>query len=309
MIVDPRAETATTSASKAPFSTESTRRILDLACEQLGMVATSASLIRLGENALFRLAAAPVVVRIARPGYWADAEKEVAVAGWLAQHGVGAANLAEVHPQPVSCDGHPVTAWKFIDGRPGTLEDVGVLARVLLKFHSLPGPTAYQLPLLDPLERIEPRISAAPVPAEDKRFLAGLCAQLREQWQELDFPLPQGVVHGDAHVQNLMIAGERPVLIDFERVAWGQPEWDLAKTATEFELAGFYTSDQYQEFVDAYGFDVTTWPGFPVLRSAVGLGMTTWLMQNVQHDATIAAEYRKRVLTLRGRSSEQWKPF
>jgi aminoglycoside phosphotransferase (APT) family kinase protein len=173
----------------------------------------------------------------------------------------------------------------------------------------LPGPTDYRLPALNPLERIEPRIDAAPVPADDKKLLMGLCAQLREQWRELDFPLPQGVVHGDAHVQNLMIADGQPVLIDFERVAWGQPEWDLAKTATEFQLARFYTASQYREFADAYGFDVTTWSGFPVLRSAMGLGMTTWLMQNAQHDATIAAEYKKRVLTLRGRSSEQWKPF
>jgi aminoglycoside phosphotransferase (APT) family kinase protein len=159
------------------------------------------------------------------------------------------------------------------------------------------------------LERIEPRIHAAPVPVEDKRLLADLCAQLREQWHELDFPLSPGVVHGDAHVQNLMIADGQPILIDFERVAWGQPEWDLAKTATEFQLAGFYTSGQYQEFADAYGFDVTTWSGFPVLRSAMGLGMTTWLMQNVHHDKSIAAEYRKRVMTLRGKSSERWKPF
>lgn len=41
-------------------------RLLKLACEAVGLDDRGAVLIRVGENALFRLASAPVVVRIAR---------------------------------------------------------------------------------------------------------------------------------------------------------------------------------------------------------------------------------------------------
>jgi thiamine kinase-like enzyme len=36
------------------------------------------------------------------------------------------------------------------------------------------------------------------------------------------------------------------VLIDFERSAWGQPEWDLAMTATEHVTAGWWTGAEYR---------------------------------------------------------------
>ena len=48
-----------------------------------------AELLRLGENAIYRLAQDAVVVRIARTmGYWDDACKEVDVARWLAANGI-----------------------------------------------------------------------------------------------------------------------------------------------------------------------------------------------------------------------------
>ncbi|MBL7498758.1 aminoglycoside phosphotransferase family protein [Frankia sp. CNm7] len=115
----------------------------------------------------------------------------------------------------------------------------------------------------------------------------------------LDFALALGPIHGDAHVANLMVAEGGPVLIDFERFGWGQPEWDLAMTATEYRTAGWWTDAQYRAFVDAYGFDVTDWSGFEVLRRVHEIRMTTWIMQNVHLPSEIAAEYERRMITLR----------
>ena len=48
------------------FNSHSTKRIALLACEQVGLRVPDLQLIRLGENALFRVPAEGVVVRIAR---------------------------------------------------------------------------------------------------------------------------------------------------------------------------------------------------------------------------------------------------
>ena len=107
-----------------------------------------------------------------------------------------------------------------------------------------------------------------------------------------------------------MIRDHQPVLIDFERFAWGQPEWDLAMTATEYLTAKWWTDEEYRQFVDAYGYDVTSWAeGFDILRAVHELKMTTWLMQNVAASPEIADEYQVRMRTLGGEPSSGWRPF
>lgn len=119
------------------------------------------------------------------------------------------------------------------------------------------------------------------------------------------------MLHGDAHVQNLMVPADGiPVLIDLENVGIGQPEWDLAVTATEYLVAGFWTDAQYADFVEGYGFDVTEWTGFESLRQVQAIKMTTWLMQNVNESEEIRAEYERRMRSIRdGVARRDWSPF
>src|SRR4051794_34025703 len=107
------------------FSPETTRVILDDACRKVGLDSDGAALMRLGENALYHLRAAPVVVRIARNmDYWASAVKEASVARWLGERDFPAAELFEVNGQPIDVSGHPVTFWHFISGTAGMPDDV-----------------------------------------------------------------------------------------------------------------------------------------------------------------------------------------
>jgi aminoglycoside phosphotransferase (APT) family kinase protein len=107
-----------------------------------------------------------------------------------------------------------------------------------------------------------------------------------------------------------MIRADQPVLIDFERFAWGQPEWDLAVSATSYQTAGWLTEREYNTFVEAYGYDVTSWrEGFETLRSVHELKMTTWLMQNVNESADAETEYQVRMKTIRGDRSQSWHAF
>lgn len=265
---------------------------------------------RLGENALFHLPKSDVVVRIARSmDYWKDAEKEVDVSRWLAGNDFPAARICDVS-QPIQAEDHPVTFWHFITGRPGERQDIATLGDVLRRLHEMPAPSTFTLPPEDILDRVLPRLERAEIPEVDKSFLLSRLSELRSEVSRLRYPLAPAPTHGDAHNENLMFCDEQPLLIDFERFSWGQPEWDLAMTATEHLTAKWWTEDEYRQFTEAYGYDITSWvEGFDVLRAVHELKMTTWLMQNVAESPEIAEEYQLRMRTLRGESSVGWSPF
>ena len=230
---------------------------------------------------------------------------------WLAEQNVRVVRLADVEEQPFDVDGHPVTFWEYIDGRRGRPSDVGDLARILRSIHELPVEQAPELPPFDPFARVVQRIEQSPIPEEDRVFLAETLDEARAQLRDLKFPLAPAVLHGDAHVQNLMVPADgRPVVIDLENMALGQPEWDLNVTATEFVTAGFWRPEQYVRFVDVYGFDLNEWPGSAIMRRLQEIKMTTWLMQNVKESKAIHAEYQLRMRSIRSvAGGPKWTPF
>jgi aminoglycoside phosphotransferase (APT) family kinase protein len=291
------------------FGTESAWQAVAAAGQAAGLDDTGGRLLRLGENALFHLPAADLVVRIARTmDYWADAQREVAVSRWLTGADFPAAVAADLD-QPVDAAGHPATFWRFIRGHTAERTDIGQFGALLRDLHHLTPPTSLNLPPENILGRVEPRITSAPIPDSDRAFLLDRVHELAAQLPDLTYPLPPGPTHGDAHIGNLMITNHGPVLIDFERFAWGQPEWDLAMTATEYRTAGWWTNAEYAQFTNAYGWDVTEWSGFPLLRAAHEIKMTTWLMQNAHNSPTIHTEYKTRMQTLRSNESPGWQPF
>ncbi|GAA3552624.1 aminoglycoside phosphotransferase family protein [Amycolatopsis ultiminotia] len=293
------------------FTPESTRRVLVAACRAAGLDPAGASLMRLGENALFRLRSAPVVVRIARNmSHWETAVKEVSVARWLATENFAAGRVAKPTDQPIAVGEHPVTFWELIPGQPAMPEDVSSLGRVLLAFHRLPHPEAFSIPALDVLARVNRRVNSAEIPSRDKEFLLERCTELREDISQLNYPLESTVIHGDAHIKNLMMENGNPILIDFENVAWGQPEWDLSMTATEYLTAGWWNAEQYASFSEAYGFDIRDWSGFATLQATHEIKMTTWVMQNISQSQKIASEFETRMEKIRYRStSAKWSPM
>lgn len=292
------------------FTGDAAMAVLGKACDRASLSPDGAESLRLGENAIYRLSSLPVVVRVARdPDHWTAAVKEVAVADWLDEHRLPAARTWQVE-QPIDVDGYPVTFWRHIEGRRGGPSDVRALGALLRIVHALPAPTSFALPPEDVLGRVRVRIERAPIPTADRAFLLALLDELTAAVAELTYPLMPCVTHGDAHVQNPMVTGDGVVLIDFERVAWGQPEWDLGMTAAEYVTARWWTDEQYAAFAESYGFVVTTWGGFDTVRRVHEIKMTTWLMQNVNESPEIAEEYERRMLTVRdGRRDVLWRPF
>jgi hypothetical protein len=294
--------------SSAPsFLPETVGEVLDQACRAVGLDPVDAVLLRLGENMLYQLKSAPVVVRIARGmEHWDDATKEVAVAGWLASQQFPAAQLRDVGEQPIEVDGHPVTFWRLISGREAHLDETDILGGLLRQLHQLDRPANLTLPAVQAFGHVSTRLATARIPARDADFLRQRVAEVEQDLLGVKFTLPTVALHGDAHIKNVMITDSAAMLIDLEAFAEGPAEWDLAKTAAETSM-GMHSERNYASFVDGYGYDITTWSGWPVLQAIQQLKMVTWLSQNIDHSARIRSEYEKRITTLRtGVLSEPW---
>ncbi len=219
---------------------------------------------------------------------------------WLAREGFPATRSVDDLEQPLIVDGHPVTFWHVIEGG-GRKATYGELGGVLRDLHALSVPSSVCLPSFPVLDRADRRIdTAAGIPEDDRAFLRKRAHELQERVAGLDFASKKGPVHGDAHVQNLMVDQKgQVILIDLERFSYDFPEWDLMVTATEHHSLGWQTSEEYGAFVSSYGQDLRTWDGFPTLRAVQEFNMTTWLMQNVSESPETAAEYARRISSLR----------
>jgi Ser/Thr protein kinase RdoA (MazF antagonist) len=278
------------------------------ACAQAGLSDDGAELLRIGENAIYQLAGAPVVVRIARAARLRRVERELCVARWLAAADVPAVRVYEDVDQPLVADGYPVSFWRTVTGgEPAPTE--ADLARLLARFHAL-GDCPCELGSFDPFRTSLLRLAeTGGVAAGDRDFLQARCSELADGLQHVEFALPAGPIHGDAHTRNLLTDQGQVVLLDFEAAAVGPREWDLLPTAIGVERYG-RPEEGYREFASAYGFDVRAWSGYPVLREIRELNMTTWIMQNIAESPAAAAEFALRVASLRERDFRRaWNFF
>ncbi|MEY9846126.1 Ser/Thr protein kinase RdoA (MazF antagonist) [Streptacidiphilus sp. BW17] len=253
------------------------------ACATAGLSADQAELIRIGENALWKLRN-QVVVRIARPGQWDAALRELAVARWLSTCGVPAVRPLDHMREPLDTEGHPVTFWHELPRhRPGTAADIAPLLR---RLHSLPIPD-FPLGRLDPFVRLATRIdNAATLDDEQQQWLHHRLANLQAAWSSLPEGRPPSVIHGDAWGGNVAVTPTTVYLLDFERTSQGPPEWDLTATAVGHGTFGTVSDEQYAAFCEAYGTDVTTWAGYPVLRDIRELRVTCFALQHAATDPT-----------------------
>jgi Ser/Thr protein kinase RdoA (MazF antagonist) len=283
--------------------------VLRQACARAGLDGEGAELVRLGENAIFGLKSAPVVVRIARSvAQEPRMERELCVARWLAAADVPGIRVLDDVDQPVVVDGYPVSFWRRVTGgepKP-TYAD---LAQLLAGFHKL-GDCPCPLPAFEPFPMSRSRLAeTSGVDPEDREFLLSRCAELAEEFPKLEFALPAGPIHGDAWIGNLLTDHGQAVLADFESAMVGPREWDLLPTAVAVERYGL-ADEEYRAFAEAYGFDVRAWGGYPVLREIRQINMTTWIMQNTEQSPDIAAEFRLRVGSLRERDFDRpWNLF
>ncbi|WP_243789750.1 phosphotransferase enzyme family protein [Saccharopolyspora gloriosae] len=279
------------------MSTE-TAAVLRGACERVGLDHGAAKLIRAGENDLYRLPGG-VVARISRPGQVSAAAKELQVTRWLAGTQVPAVRPWGEPDAPVVVGEQGVTFWHELPPHEqGSTTDVAGLLREL---HSLNVPDGMDLPELAPFVRVAERIDGATwLHTQDRDWLRKRLTELQDAYRELPAGIPWRLVHGDAWRGNVAATAGGPILMDFERCAYGPPEWDLVSTAVSHVTTGWLTAEQWTDYCRTYGYDVTAWDGFEILRDIRELRMTTMAAQVAEKDPSASTQLAHRLACLQG---------
>lgn len=294
------------------FTAEGTAHILRDACRSAGLDPSGAQLLRLGSNAVYRLASESVIVRIARdPAVLTEMERAVDVARWLEQSDFPAARVPRDTAQPVVIGGRVVTFWQSVQERE-EYATVGELADLLRRLHWLEEPESMGLPYFDPHAKLASSLAGLDsVPDRDREFLEQRAAELAKEYDRLDFVLPFGMIHGDANIGNVLRHRDgHAVLIDLDGLALAPREWDLILTAIYYERYRWHTREEYAEFVHRYGFDLMNWPGYDALADLRELMMVAWIGHQVTTSERSAAEFQKRMHSLRtGESRDTWGAF
>jgi hypothetical protein len=287
------------------FTRQKLDHVLRRTCAVLGTDPAGARLLRFTNNAVYSLAHDPVVVRIVGSRALRHrARKVVTIAEYFARHGIPAIRLLGGVRQPLVLGEHVVTVWQKVPetGRRATSPE---LAALLARVHALPPPAG--VGGWEPLTDVRARVAdAEELAADDRRFLLRRCDEVQEQLSGLNFPLPRALLHGDAHPGNVIVGVDGPVLCDFDSACVGPPEWDLTPLAVGRERFGDPES-RYGDLARTYGFDVTEWEGFPALRAARELKLTTSVLPILRSHPYVRHELYRRLGDLRaGRDHTRW---
>jgi Ser/Thr protein kinase RdoA (MazF antagonist) len=290
-----------------------TRAVLDMAAARLGVPVQDARLLHLHSNANYALPSAGLVIRIATsPGVLGPVTASIAVTRWLVGRGFPCTAPADIGDQPFAIAGYVVSVWRYVpiaDTSAPTSAEMGDILRVL---HAQDDPP-YPLPSFnDPFVSVAAAISQVPdaMSPPSRSWLENRITALRRQWSELDFPRPAGLIHGDAHIGNLIRAASgQAILGDWDHIATGPREWDLAQIHYMDRRFGRAGKDGTSTFATAYGWDIRTWPG---LESLIAIREITGLAPYIR-TARDRPSYRQqlayRLHTLQsGDKQARWEP-
>jgi hypothetical protein len=276
-------------------------------CAELGLEPAGARLLRHANNAVFQLAREPVVIRLVTlPSYVPRARLAVTAATVFAEHDVPAVRLLPGVRQPVQAGEHVATVWQSV--RPtGPAPGGADLARLLRAVHAVPLPCR-ALPAWDPLTSFDNRVRhTTTMSAADRDFLLCRSTELAAAAAELRFALPTAVLHGDAHLGNVIPGPDRPVLCDFDSCAIGPAEWDLTPVVVG-TMRYSKPAVHQRNFIETYGFDVRDWDGFEVLHGIRDLKLIAGVFPRVGSPPDVQVEFDRRMASLRaGRRFERWR--
>lgn len=210
--------------------------------------------------------------------------------------------------QPVVAGGAVATFWPY---QPTTLPPtLGDLAGLLRQLHGLPEPP-FPVPQYRPLHRLREALDIDqarqhPVlPADDRAWLATRARLLVDTFAATEFPLGTGLVHADAHRENLVRHGDGWVLIDWDQTCLGPRELDLVGGLPDH----FHEPDtDRSELLAGYGYALTQWPNWVLLRDVAELHSLASYIRLSPSKPAAARELDKRVRSLRsGDRSVRWR--
>ncbi|GAB3447731.1 phosphotransferase [Actinophytocola sediminis] len=282
---------------------------LSAACRAFGLDDADARLLHHRSNAVYALPRDQVVARLS-PATDLRRERAATVIGvtrWLSSLPDPVALAPLPGDQPVVTESAVATFWRYRPTTaPPTFEH---LATLLRRLHQLP-PPPFPMPRYRPLHRLREAIDLdtrrnEPALADTTRaWLDNRVAVMLETFTQTTFPLGVGLIHADAHSENLVRQDDGWVLIDWDQTCLGPRELDL--------LAGL--PDHFHEpaadrtaFLTAYGYDLTRWPAWTLLRDIAELHSLASYIRLAPTKPAAAQELTRRVDSLRsGDRSVRW---
>jgi Ser/Thr protein kinase RdoA (MazF antagonist) len=268
------------------------------ACAAVKLDSSSLEVLHHHATPVYLLRELDVVVRISRGDDRARADASVQLTRWLAGQRIPVTEPAAVE-QPVETADVAVTFWRYYPqdagrARPGA----AALGEVLQRLHQLPAPPVELRPY-QPLTRLGAVLDQPSwLPAGDHAWLTQRREQLLDDYAQLHSTLGVGFIHGDAYPGNTLWDGDRVILGDWDEAATGPRELDLTNTHQGARMGR--TPAEREAFTHAYGWDVTTWPGWPTLRAMRDLHtLAAFIERGAAGDQAAAAEVEHRIGTLK----------
>ncbi|WP_433270731.1 phosphotransferase [Actinosynnema sp. CS-041913] len=287
-------------------------RVARAACALAGLDPANAHVIHNYANAVLLLPAEHAVARVAAGDHTAQARNMLAVTRWLSQHGYPAVTPLR-DTDAVSVVGHTVTFWHYYPQAGPTPDlDSAVLGTLLRRLHELRQPPV-RLRSWQPLTSLERAISnpaASPVLTDDDRdWLKKRIPALRSELAVVDWPLGNGLIHGDAWLGNLLRGNHGTVLMgDWDSAAWGPREVDLVPT---WHAARRYHDDpdRVRIFTERYGYDLEESPGFELLLEMRDFVQLSAPLRHAHRSREHAEALRQRLDGTRTRRAGRWHAF
>ncbi|GAA0640840.1 aminoglycoside phosphotransferase family protein [Kutzneria viridogrisea] len=301
--------TASSNRQTALPTAATAQETLAAACARAGLDHTNAHTLKSWGNPVFLLRRDNVVAKVhLHPGLRHEADTAVRAAQVLAAHDIPAVRLAETAAvQPVRTGRYAVTFWQHVPNC-GWPVRRGELARLLRRLHEVPA--SPELTDWDPITALRHQIDeAVGLDADHLGWLLARCDEAEQRLARLRYHLPRTVIHGDAHPTNLIPGPANTVLCDLDTTCNGPAEWDLVPTAVAaLRFPGGIAA--HRELADFYGYDVTDWEGFEVLRLVRELTLATFAFTHVPQSPEVRDQSRLRLRTLRsGDKVSWWTPY
>jgi hypothetical protein len=167
-----------------------------------------------------------------------------------------------------------LTPWLSAAGTV-TWPELGALLRAFHSEH-----VDADVPPWSPLSRLASQVAG--LPPEWAGVLLAARDQLLEALAEVGSWVGEGAIHGDVSPANVMCTPDGPRLIDLDWVARAPREYDLASAARRVR-AGEMSRRTYAGFCTAYGADVRTWAGLPLMDRIADLGGVAFRLWDCRH--------------------------
>ncbi len=266
-------------------------------------------LVRSGANEVYTVD--DLVIRLAPPG--ADVERQAEVANLLALQGIALPELVDWGV----VDDRPFTVWERVQPDPSIAVDFRRLGAEINRLHHVdPAVLADELPLpwcdeaswLDLDASLDAAEVARVVAVADIEILRGCWEELRSWGDRCRAAGGAVVCHGDVHPQNVIMRQGQPIVIDWDTICLGPPQWDHAALLTWSECWGGEPG-AYPDFAAGYGTSFGTDQLADDLARLRLLAATVNLIGRGANSPLHALEARRRIRYWRGETSAPtWTP-